>query len=318
MRPIQAIAGVMLALALVLATAYGDAAARVQQAPSSRVAIDVPDGFTQARQFTGFVNEAAGTSLVVVELPAIAYEQLASGLTPEALATKGIVKGEAGKLERPEPYLFMRGEQASVQGPVAKFLVAFRDKDITALVTANVQRSALDSGAIKATDVERMLASAVIAPVAAPAREVFRLGYLGPFLPAGTILGTTHAYTLDGKLEAAQKSEKRAVLIVAPSLDRRELADPERQAETLLGGLPGLTDVKIVSRRRVEIARLEAIEIIANAKDKDETGEIALYQLLILPGSGGYYRLVGQMPIAERDVLLPEMRKIAESFRVVE
>ena len=316
MRPIQAIAGVMSALALVLATACDDATARVQQAPSSRVAIDVPDGFTQARQFSGFVNEAAGASLIVVELPAVAYEQLASGLTPEALAKKGIAKGAPGKLDRTGPYLFMRGEQASAQGQVAKFLVVFRDKDVTALVTANVQKSSLDNGAIKAADVERMLASAVIAPAAAPQRDVFRLGYLGPFLPAGSILGTTHAYTLDGKLEPAQKSEKRAVLIVAPSLDRRELVDAERQAETLIAGLPGLTDIKLASRRRVEIARMEAIEIVADAKD--EKGPIVVYQMLILPAGGGYYRIVGQMPVADKDVLLPEMRRIAEGFRVVE
>jgi len=162
------------------------------------------------------------------------------------------------------------------------------------------------------------LASAAIAAAPAPPRDVFRLGYLGPFLPAGTILGTTHAYTLDGKLEPAQKGDKRAVLIVAPSLDRRELVDAERQAETLLGGLPGLTDVKVVSRHRSEIARMEAIEIVADAKDKDETGAVAIYQVMILPAGGGYYRIIGQFPVAERDSLLPEMRKIAESFRVVE
>ncbi len=318
MRPLQAMAAVMVALVLAVATTCGEAAARVQQAPSSRVAIDVADGFTQARQFTGFINEAVGTSLVVVELPGAAYEQLATGLTPEALAAKGIAKGEAAKLERAEPYLYMRGEQASAQGPVAKFLLAFRDKDVTALVTANVQKSALASGAVKVADVERMLASAAIAAAPAPPRDVFRLGYLGPFLPAGTILGTTHAYTLDGKLEPARKGEKRAVLIVAPSLDRREIADAERQAETLLGGLPGLTDVKVVSRRRIEIARMEAIEIIADAKTKDETGAVAIYQVMILPAGGGYYRIVGQIPVADRDTLLPEMRKIAESFRVVE
>ena len=122
--------------------------------------------------------------------------------------------------------------------------------------------------------------------------------------------------TLDGKLEPAQKSGKRAVVIVAPSLDRRELVDAERQAETLIAGLPGLTDIKLASRRRVEIARMEAIEIVADAKD--EKGPIVVYQMLILPAGGGYYRIVGQMPVADKDVLLPEMRRIAEGFRVVE
>jgi hypothetical protein len=318
MRPIKVIAGLLSAFVLHAAVAGDAVQAEVRQAPSSRVAIDVPAGFVPARQYTGFVNEAAGTSLVVVELPAAAYEQLASGLTPEALAKKGIAKAEPAKLAREEPYLFMRGEQASGQGPVAKFLVAFRDKDVTALITANVQKSALERGAIKSADVEQMLASATLAPQPAPAREVFRLGYLGPFLPAGSILGTTRAYTLDGKLEPAQKGEKRAVLIVAPSLDQRQVDAPEQQAEALLGGLPGLTDLAVVGRRKLEISGMETIEILGQARDNDGADAVALYQALILPKSGGYYRIVGQMPSADKDVLIPEMRKIAESFRVVE
>lgn len=309
-------AGTAWLLALTLAGA--DAAARVQQAPSSRVAIDLPDGWLASRQFTGFVNEAAGVSLVIVELPEAAYEQLANGLTPEALAAKGIVDGAAAKLDRPEPYLYLRGAQASTQGPVAKFMLGFRDGGVTALLTANVEQASLDRGAIKPADVERLLASAVIAPVAAPAHDLFRLAYLGPFKPAGSILGTTRAFTLDGKMEPAIAGETRAVLIVAPSLDRRLVANAEKQAETLLAGLPGLQALKVEEQRRLRIGEMDAIEIVGSATDKVPGTALAVWQVLILPRSGGYYRLVGQMPTGDRDRLLPELRKIAEGFKPTE
>lgn len=317
MRARTAVVTVMFVLAMHFAITSDSASARVEQAPSSRVALDVPGGFTPARQFAGFVNEAAGTSVVVVEVPGAAYEQLATGLTPQALATKGIAKAEAARLARPEPYIYMRGEQMARQGAVAKFLLVFRDKDVTALVTANVETAALERGAMTVADVERILASSTIAASAAPARELFRLGYLGRFRHAGTILGTTHAYTLDGKLEPSRKGEKRAIVIVAPSLDDRPIADPAREAETLLAGLPGLLETQVVGRRPIKVAGMDAIEIVADAKEKDVTGGVAVLQVLITPKSGGYYRIVGQVPAADKEVLLPEMRRIVESFELV-
>lgn len=303
---------------LLMTLAATQATARVQQAPSSRVAIDLPDGYQPSRLFTGFVNEAAGASLVIVELPEAAYEQLANGLTPEALATKGITDVQAGKIARAQPYIYMTGVQASGQGPVAKFLMAFRNGGVTALITANVQKVTLDQGVLKAEDVERVLASATIAAAAAPAQELFRLAYLGPFKPAGSILGTTRAFTLDGRMEPGAPGEQRAMLVVAPSLDRRPVVDAERQAETLLQGLAGLQAPKVAESRRLRVAGMEAIELVGSATDKDGGAALALWQLLVLPKSGGYYRLVGQMPAAEKDRLVAELRRVAEGFTPVE
>jgi hypothetical protein len=295
----------------------GAALARLQQAPASRIVVDLPNGYKAARLFTGFVNETAGVSLVILEMPSVAYEQLASGLTPAALAAKGILNVTAGKLDRPEPYLFMRGEQASAQGPVAKFFVAFKNKHVTALITANVRKASLDGGQVDVADVEKILASAAIAAAASPAREVYRLDYLGPFRPAGRILGTTGAYTLDGKFEPVKRGSRRALLLVSPSLDLRTVSDPDTQAESLFLGLPGMKDFRILDRQRITIAAVPAIEIVGTASDADG-GNVSLYQVLVLPPQGGYYRLVGQVPSDDAAKLMPELKKIARSFHIVE
>ncbi len=297
----------------------GELVAETRQAPSSRVAMDVPAGYTPATLFSGFVNEALGVSLVVVELPGGAYEQLATGLTPEALATKGVHHAQAGKLERRDPYLYMQAQQDSSQGPVAKFLLAFNEHDVTALITANVQKAAMDRGAVNVGDVEQILASARIAASPAPARDVFRLTYVGPFKAAGSLLGTTHIFTLDGRMEPPAKGTARASLIVAPSLDRRAVIEADTYAETLLGGLAGIDAVKIRERRRIEVDGKPAVEIVATGTDTQRGGgEVQLYQVLILPPAGGYVRIVGQVPVADADVLLPELRRIAAGFRSLE
>lgn len=318
MRSLRCLACWAIAVLLAASGVAATASAEVRQAPSSRIAIDLPEAFVASRQFTGFVDQTRGVSFVVVELPGAAYEQLAVGLTPEALAAKGISNAAAARLERQPPYLYMRGEQDSGQGRVAKFLVAFRDKDVTALITANAQMAALERGAVLPEEIERALASATIAPIAAPARELFRLKYLGPFLPAGSILGTTQAYTLDGRLGPGSSHAARPILIVAPSLDQRSLADPEAQAETLIRGLPGLKELTFVERRRTALAGMDAVELSATAIDSDTGEAVSLYQVVLLPPAGGYFRILGQVPVSEDDRLLPELRKVAKGFETVD
>ncbi len=288
--------------------------ARVQQAPSSRIAIDLPEGYEPAKLFSGFTHDTLGISLVTVEMPAQAYDELAKGLTAEALAAKGVTLLSRGELAKPGPHIYIRGEQAAAGGIFAKFFVVFRDRDVTALVTANIPKASIDSGQVKVPDIEHMLASTRIAAAAAEAKELFTLSYVGPFKPAGTFLGTAKAFTLDGRPEPPAAASGRPMLIVAPSLDRRPVAKPEEYAVQLMQGVGGHRDLRIVSKTPVTYGGLTGIEIEAQARERENDDELLLYQAVLLPPDGGYWRIFGQAPWAERERYLAEFRKIAAGF----
>lgn len=311
LRPIR-MAAVLVPALLALAAGHADAE-RFKQAPASRVALELPDGFEAASLFSGFTHEGHGISVVVVELPAEAYASIATGLTPQALASKGVLKAAPAKLERNGPHVYMRGEQASAAGEFAKFFVLFREGDVTALVTANVPKATLERRLVADTMIERMLASARVAAMPAPARELFRLGYLGPFKPAGSFLGAARTYTLDGAAVPTPPSSGKPLLVVAPSLDRRTVEKPDVLAERLLAGLD-VTDLRVLGRNAVTYGGLSGVEIEARALDRTTGAELMLYQVLLIPRDGGYFRILGQAPLAGRDRYLPEMRRIAESF----
>lgn len=305
--------------ALVLGLALSlPVAAEPRQAPGSKLALDLPSSFLPSRNFTGFIDEAVGTSIVVLEMPAVAYEQLAGGLTPEALAARGIHNAKPRKLERADTHLYVTAEQDNAQGSFAKFMMAIRDASTTAFVTVNVPKAAMDGGRAKLVDIERILAGAELKTAAAPSKDPFTLSHLGPFKPAGSVLGTTRAFTLDGRFEPPAPGEERAILIVAPSLDRRTVTDPDPFAERLLAGLSGISDLAVTERGRLVIAGIPAIELVGSAKDQASGRPLTLYQALIYPPTGGYFRVVGQMPEAEAGKLLPELRKIARGFQPVE
>ena len=198
-----------------------EAHARAQQAPSSRIVLDLPEGFEPATLFSGFTNEAQGISVVVVELPEKAFPELEANMTPEALAAKGIERAKRGKLQRADAHIYMQAEQTSQAGRFAKFFVVFRERAVTALITANVQMASLENGTVKAADIEKVLTTARVTDMAAPAPELFKLGYLGPFKPAGQILGTARMFTVDGRSSPAEKAAGQPMVVVAPSLGRR-------------------------------------------------------------------------------------------------
>ncbi len=293
------------------------ASARVQQAPSSRIAVDLPDGYEPAKLFSGFIHERLGVSLVIVEMPARAYDELAKGLTPAALAAKGVSVVRQAKLARPDEHIFIEGEQISPAGAFTKYLVVFRDRDVTALITANVQKAAPDKSGVAPAEIEAILASARIEPTAAAAKDLFTLRYLGPFQPAGAFLGNARTYTLDGRPPPVGSPAAQAIVIIAPSLDKRVVPKPEDYADKLLLGLGGLTDVKVVERQNVTYGGIGGIEIEAEARDKDSGTPVMLYQVVLLPRDGGYWRILAQAPRGDRDRFLSEFRRIASGFALL-
>ncbi len=313
-----AIVALTTALVLVFAAlASPPAFARAQQAPNSRVVLDLPVGYVPAEMFSGFQNETFGTSFVILEAPLKAYPEMTAGFTPEKLATRGILDVTRGTLRRQDDHVYMRGRQSSPAGDYAKYFVLFKGPDVTVLVSANVPQKAVDAGAVKPEEIEAILASASV--VARPAvREIYRLGYLGPFKEAGTVVGTSRLYTLDGRMEPERKGELRPTFIVAPSLDKMAVSSTPDLAKRLLQTLSGFKSVKLGEPNPLTIAGMAGVELDAEALDAATEEPLRLYQVLLKGKDGGYFRMIGIARTAHDTALLAEFKRMAESFRLAD
>lgn len=306
----------MIAAAIFAAPLVSAAPASLQQAPNTRVVIDLPQGFEPSRLFSGFQNDTTGVTFVILEAPRDAYAALIEGFDPASLRKRGITDPEPGRLERSDEHVYMRARQISPSGVYAKFFVAFRTPDQSILVSVNVPQTALENGAVTIPQIEEALTTARTVPLKTT-RELYRLTHLGPFKEAGTLIGTNSVLTLDGKLTPHRQGLAQPAFIVAPSLDKRTIPDPEMFAARLLSSLSGYSSISSQPPRRISIAGMDGIEIEATAVNDADGTPMRLIQTLLLGRGGGYFRLLGLAPEKDAEALLPRFREIAAGFELV-
>ncbi len=203
--------------------------------------------------------------------------------------------------------------QTSAAGTYQKFFVLFRTEDQTILISVNVPAPAIADGSVTPAEIEKVLATATT--VEQPAmRDLFSLSYLGPFKEAGTLVGTSKVYTLDGRLEPERAGVTRPAFMVAPSLDKRALREPKKEAAALLATLAGYKDIKTEEPRDIAIGGLPAVEVWASAVDEDDNSPVRLYQAMVLGKDGGYFRMLGIATPGDAARLAREFPRIAGSF----
>jgi len=309
-------AAITLIVALTALSPAPPAFANLQQAPNSRVVIDLPKGYEPSPLFSGFQNDNLGVTFVILEAAATAYDDLIAGFDAATLSKRGITDAETRSLNRTDTHLYMRARQVSTAGVYAKFFVAFKTTDQAILVSVNVPEPAIKSGNVNVAAIEAALATARTVPRRAE-QTLYRLTELGSFKEARTLVGTSKVLTLDGKLSSkARTGGTQASFIIAPSLDRRPVSDASAFAEKLLRGLSGYNAITVEASVEVEIAGMPGVEIEATATNATDGTPVRLHQTLLSAPGGGYFRLLGMAPETQAAALLPEFRRIARGFEL--
>ncbi len=309
------------AAALLIAASVADARAEAyRQLPNSRIAMEIGGAFTASSRFTGFLDEASGASFVIAEMPGHAYHEVKKlADRPAALASKGIVQTRKSELPgRSGEYVYVTGIQRTPRGDYAKFLLIMREDDVTAIITANVPVLALKNKTVARERIERALRSATVRPRIAKTAELFRLAYLGPFREAVSLMGTSKAYNLTGKIpEAGANRLGEPLFIVSPSLDKLQVPDIKAAAIKAFRTLGGFSELTVARESGVTISSLRGHAVTGEGKDIKSGRKMAIYLVMLAEKKGGYYLMVGMVLAGEANVYLPEFKKMAASFKPV-
>lgn len=307
-----------LALALfltALACLSGARAEGVVFLPGSGVGLVPPPGLSPAQGFPGFQDARTNASIMVAEMPAEAYAQIVTKLTPAALAPSGFaVTGEAedwplaGARAR-----MMRGTQTAHGIRFTKWVVVAGTPSATAMVTAQVPEGV--KGAIPDAAIEAALRAITLRAPAGIDDQLaalpFRIGDRAGLRPIRAIAGSSLILT-DGPRDVV-KDGAQPLVIVASSVGTlppgAERADIARRA---LSQLKQIRDVEVGDAASETAGPVEWVRHEGTATDTSTGAPMRVIQVMRFEGAG-YVRVIGLGQAADAE-LVSRTQRLASSI----
>lgn len=281
--------------------------------PASRIGLVPPDGFVVSKDFAGFEDRDHKAAILLTELPAEAYDQIAKGATAEILTSAGAT------VESNEPFTLASGPAFLVVGrqsgnglTVQKWVLVASTPALTAAVTVQVPEDAKDIYPDKAV---RAALATLVVRANAPADELiaalpFALHELAGFHPIGGRRGNSALLT-DGPKDTIDPTEQPVILITAIGGAPPDPPDRDRFARTLFGATPGIKEIRLTRAEPQRIGGYPGHEIVADAKDMRTDTDLTVAQWLRF-GTGGYLHMLA---IGRKDAwatLYPRFRAVRD------
>lgn len=275
---------------LLAAPLSGASAADVTFPRGSAIGLAPPAGMVESAQFAGFEDRDHNASLLVVDMPPEAYDQIAAGFSDQALATKGIA------VETREPFaikgakaVLFSGHQTAGPVRVRKLVLLVGTGELTGIVTFQVPEA--DAAAYPDAAVRAAFETVAFRSVTDQAGALpFALTNLAGFRPVRVLGGTTLLLT-DGPKDAMDGPEQ-AVFVV--SIAGGAPRDDERRQFALraLATVPGVKDLRLDRAEPQRIGGQAGFEVMATGVDARTGTPIKLVQWLRF-GPSAYIRMVG-------------------------
>ena len=280
--------------------------------PGLRIGLEPPPGMVASKQFTGFEDPERKAAILILDLPAPAYNEVEGSLFAKQAGAENVTR-------RAFPFsdgiaLLATADVKENGAAVHKWFfvattVAGPVPNLTAFITVEVPESAhaiyndaviekaLKSVTFRSTPVDEQLA---LLP--------FRLTDLAGFhvrqvAPSGSVVLSENA---DGGL-----FKQGYVVVSVASGGPSNPADRPRFAQNMLNSGP-VRDLAIQSGETMRVKGMPGSEIRATGKDADGA-PISIVQWLRF-GGGGFMRIVAVSPTAEWDTLFPRFRALRDGI----
>jgi hypothetical protein len=252
------------------------------------VALEAPDGFIGANEFSGLVHPSSGSSVVVIEFPAEAYVEIGAlfgslRVAREAFASRGIVVTEHETLivdghEVP----FLTGHQDAQGQAVGKY-IAVIGGERTALVTFNV----FDPDALTQEQARQAVRSITFQPPPSHAEQLAELSFtfqaFEPFRVSDVLAGMTVALTT---VDEVDPSGRTPVIIIGRGTNLAASTDARQAGLQLLRATVGFESATVTEETTVQFAGQSAHLVRAQA------GQQSALQIVLIPEDRRHLRFL--------------------------
>lgn len=284
--------------------------AQAVRVPGTKVILTPPAEFTPAQQYPGFEQEAGRASIMVTELPGAA-EEMIRVMTPQALASRGMtVLGTRQAVIGGNPARLLNVRQRTANGDMLKWMLIAGDPTMTIMIVGTFPE---DSPPSTGAAIQQSLLSTSWGSAAPNAFEglPFRITPTSRLKLARRV---SNMLTLTESGTMGSPGSSEAIYLVGHSIGRGDLGDVRSFSEararqtTLTKGVGNFTG------RVLQIDRLDAYELEADAIDARSGVPMRLYQIIV-PDETGYFIAQGLSRADRAADLFPEFRAVTASFR---
>ena len=281
--------------------------------PGTQVIMPAPKGFNLSQRFAGFEDVETGASILVVEMPADAFGGLRDGLTPEALAQRGVTQSErreesVGGL----PAVLISGTQVAGNLTFEKRLL-FMGGSVTALITATVPQG--HATPERLAEVEGALLAARLSERAVDGRGrlPFAFEEAAGFRFERTTGGSAALLVEDGDEDSGQQP---AIFIIVNSTSpscAQFTGKEQAFGRGMLGQIQDFIVDEVVSGRPVVYGGFSGVEHVAHGASS--SGQAITVVQTFLFDDCHYVRSIGIVPQAKGPSYVERFRALAETVR---
>lgn len=274
-------------------------------------------GMTEIPGVPGFQDRAAKASILILEMPKPAFQEIATHFAPEELQKQGVTVEERRDVELADGVkaLLLKGYQTVGAVALKKWILVAGGKEQTGMVTVQFPEAASATYPDKA--VEEALKSVVFrAPPSTQellARLPFSLGDLEGYSVL-KVLGTSAVLlTKSEKGEPDPDSQSFFIVAAGPG----EIREDEREAvaKRAVSSVPGIKELRVDRGGPLRIGGQPGFEVIASALDMKSGKPVKVAQWLRF-GRSGYLRMVGVTPAENFDADFGAMRGLRDSIEM--
>jgi len=284
--------------------------AQTVRVPGTKVRLTPPTGFSLAQQYPGFEREAEQASIMVTELPGPAADMLRA-MTTQALASRGMILIAAhDELINGMPARLLNVRQKTASADVLKWMLIAGDPTMTIMIVGTFPAGSSPS---TGTAIQHSLLSTSWGSAAPNAFEglPFRVTPTSKLKLARRVSNML-TFTESGTMGSPGSAE--ALYLVGHSIGRGQLGDLRSFSEARAKQTTLTKGVGHFAGRMLQVDRLDAYELEADAFDARSGAPLRLYQVII-PDETGYFIVQGLTRADRAGELFLEFRAITASFR---
>ena len=316
MKPIRLISVALFASAMCLGMCVGlfpAFAADPVFPPGMRVGLTPLVGLSRAKSFVGFETEDQSVKVLVTELPAEAYGEVANAFKANPAGTGGI-KPES--IETAAGLAYYTAENArDGAGGVRRYSMILPGGTFSGYIAVQVPENASKIYTDEA--VRQMFASAVVRKEVPVEEQLglmpFKIGELSDFKNVRTLAPSAALILADGD-EAAGFEIAPFMVIGLISSAPNQPEDRGRFAQQIATTIPGVRDARITMSEPIRIDGAPGYETRIDATSGKDNTSVTVVQWLRFGGSNSL-RIIGSAPRDQWTKAFPRFRAVRDGIQ---